>query len=38
MEEDDYLHCNFAEKNKFKENRAAALVEVANNGDIGTED
>ncbi|KMQ95735.1 trna cytosine-c-methyltransferase-like protein [Lasius niger] len=25
-------------KNKFKENRAAALVEDANNGDVGTED
>jgi len=37
--EDDYLYCNFfAEKNKFEENRAAALVEDANNGDIGTED
>lgn len=37
-EEDDYLHYNFAEKNKFKENRAAALVEDANNDEIGTED
>lgn len=38
MEEDNYyLYCNFTEKNKFKENRAAA-VEDANNGDIGTED
>ncbi|CAL1677141.1 unnamed protein product [Lasius platythorax] len=30
--------CSKFEKNKFKENRAAALVEDANNGDIGTED
>ena len=30
--------CSKFEKNKFKENRAAALVEDANNGDVGTED
>lgn len=28
---------NSAEKNKFEENRAAALAEDANNGDNGTE-
>lgn len=32
-----YIVIFFAEKNKFEENRAAALVEDANN-DIGTED
>ncbi|XP_029665514.1 tRNA (cytosine(34)-C(5))-methyltransferase [Formica exsecta] len=30
--------CSKFEKNKFKENRAAALVEDANNDEIGTED
>lgn len=31
------LHCNSTEKNKFEENRAAALAKDVNNSDVKTE-
>lgn len=31
------LHCYFTEKNKFEENRAAALAKDINNDDVKTE-